>query len=121
MVKSWCSNLSVVISDQIWGKSLPFSEHQFSHLQTQDDDGVITPVWWGCWEPAVRAGLAAAVACASGLCPHSADSADLSPGTEAFREQKQMGGLAGPSQGASSLLSKCEEGSRRGLKKISVH
>lgn len=42
-VKSCAPNWSTATSCQIWGRSLPFSECQFSHLQNQDDDGIVTP------------------------------------------------------------------------------
>lgn len=42
-VKSCAPNWSTATSCQIWGRSLPFSECQFSHLQIQDDDGIVTP------------------------------------------------------------------------------
>lgn len=60
-VKSWAPNWSMATSCQIWSRLLLFSECQFSHLQNQDEDGIVSPALGGCWEHAVRAGLAVGV------------------------------------------------------------
>ena len=110
-----------------WLLAVRFGANHFPSLnvsffqnQDGDHDGITISLLWGCWDCAVRAGRAAAVAYTVGPCPPSVSSAGISrcrslQGAGAHGRTWQV-----PARELAHFLS-AEKDGRLGLKKISVH